>query len=111
MKSNGRYLIVALIVLGCAEPDSRPTVLMADLPLHLEEHLEQATIEASEVPTELPGPVEWSFDEPQPEWRPVRPWRQICQISSAGERPSSLPVHSGAVVAPVDWYICLPASN
>ncbi len=74
MKSYGLSLIVALLVLGCAGPDSRPTVLTADLPLHLEEHLEQATIEASEVPTELPRPVEWSFDEPQPDWKPAIPF-------------------------------------
>ncbi len=74
MRSYSLSLIVALLVLGCGEPDSGPTVLTADVPLHLEEHLEQATVEASEVPTDLPLPVEWSFDEPQPDWKPAVPF-------------------------------------
>ena len=38
---------------------------------HLEDHLDAATIEGSEVPADLPEPVEWRFDEPQPGWKPA----------------------------------------
>ena len=65
------YLSVLLV--GCADPWSDAPVLTADLPLHLEDHLDAATIEGSEVPADRPAPVEWRFDEPQPGWQPVDP--------------------------------------
>ncbi|HVS65418.1 MAG TPA: sulfatase-like hydrolase/transferase [Thermoanaerobaculia bacterium] len=43
------------------------------MPLHLEDHLEAADIEGSEVPGEVPEPVLWRFDEPQPGWKPLHP--------------------------------------
>ncbi len=49
------------------------TVLMAEMPLYLEEHLDAAHIEGSEVPVDVLEPVVWSFDEPQPDWKPVKP--------------------------------------
>ncbi len=58
-------LVLALICAGC---DSGPAPLTAEMPLHLEDHLDAATIEGSEVPADLPEPVEWRFDEPQPDW-------------------------------------------
>jgi hypothetical protein len=39
-------------------------VLTADMPLHLEEHLDVATIVGSEVPADAPAVMEWHFDEP-----------------------------------------------
>ena len=65
--------ILVLVNLGCADADSRPSLLTADMPLHLEEHLDDATIVGFEVPADIPEPVEWRFDEPQPEWRPAKP--------------------------------------
>jgi arylsulfatase A-like enzyme len=50
-------------------------VLQADVPLHLEDHVELAVIEGSDVPDDVPQPVEWNFDEPQPEWQIVEPWK------------------------------------
>ncbi|MDA2928455.1 hypothetical protein MYX84_00665 [Acidobacteria bacterium AH-259-O06] len=50
-----------------------PTPLTAHVPLHLEDHLDAATIEGSEVPAELPEAAEWGFDEPHPDWKPVVP--------------------------------------
>jgi arylsulfatase A-like enzyme len=47
------------------------------MPLHLEEHLDAATIVGSEVPADLPVPVEWRFDEPQPDWKPAKPLVQL----------------------------------
>ncbi len=64
-------LVIMFIMFGCSGPDSDQPLLTAELPLHLEEHIEAARIEGSEVPQDLPAPVEWSFDEPHPEWYPV----------------------------------------
>ncbi len=71
-----RILPVTLLTLplaNCSGSPSDSPVLTADTPLHLEEHLDAATIEGSEVPAEVPEAVEWRFDEPQPDWRPVVP--------------------------------------
>ena len=59
--------LAALLVLMCAGCDSGPA------PLHLEEHLDAATIEGSEVPEDIPQAVEWRFDEAQPDWKPWVP--------------------------------------
>ncbi|MEE8519344.1 MAG: sulfatase [Dehalococcoidia bacterium] len=70
-----QILAVALLtlpLLSCSGSPSDSVVLTADMPLHLEEHLDVATIEGSEVPTDLPEPMEWRFDEPQPEWTSAR---------------------------------------
>ncbi len=56
---------------SCYGPGSSPPILTAEMPLHLEEHLDAATIVGSEVPDDLPETVEWRFDEPQPGWKPL----------------------------------------
>ena len=61
----------SVLLTSCADPGSDAVVLTADLPLHLEDHLDVATVEASEVPEDLPEALEWSFDEPQPDWKPT----------------------------------------
>ena len=58
-----------VFLLGCGGP----APLTVGMPLHLEEHLDAATIVGSEVPEDIPEPVEWRFDEPQPDWRPANP--------------------------------------
>ena len=58
-------LLPSVLCLGC----SGPAPLTVDMPLHLEDHLDAATIVGSEVPADLPQPIEWRFDEPQPDWR------------------------------------------
>jgi len=63
-------LVLALICAGC---DSGPAPLTAEMPLHLEDHLDAATIVGSEVPEDIPQAVEWRFDEPQPGWKPAPP--------------------------------------
>ena len=65
-------LTLPLVHCSGSPPDS--VILTADVPLHLEEHLEAATLVGSEVPAEVPSAVEWRFDEPQPEWKPAVPW-------------------------------------
>lgn len=66
-------VVIILMTLSCSGPESEQPVLTAEVPLHLEEHLDDASIVGSEVPEDLPAPVEWSFDEPQPDWKPVSP--------------------------------------
>ena len=56
---------------ACSDPGSDSVVLTADLPLHLEDHLDAATVEGSEVPADLLEPVVWRFDEAQPDWKPT----------------------------------------
>ncbi len=62
-------LLPSVLCLGCGQP----APLTVDMPLHLEDHLDAATIVGSEVPDDIPEPVEWRFDEPQPDWRPATP--------------------------------------
>jgi arylsulfatase A-like enzyme len=66
-------LAIMLMALSCSGPESDQPLLTAELPLHLEEHLDAASIEDSEIPPSLPAPVEWRFNEPQPDWKPVTP--------------------------------------
>jgi arylsulfatase A-like enzyme len=70
---TNKFLLCALLLgltamPGCAPGDEGSPVLQAELPLHLEDHLDAASIEGSEVPADVPAAVEWRFDEPQPEW-------------------------------------------
>ena len=64
-------LLTVLLSPSCTGFDSSQPPLTAEVPLHLEDHLDDATIIGSEVPTDVPQPVEWRFDEPQPDWKPV----------------------------------------
>ncbi len=66
-------LLTVLLTLIGAACRSGPAPLTAEVPLHLEEHLDAATIEGSEVPADVPSVVEWRFDEPQPDWKPLVP--------------------------------------
>ena len=66
-------LVIIIMAFSCSGPKSDQTLLTAELPLHLEEHLDAATIEGSEVPEDIPAPVEWRFDKPQPDWKPAIP--------------------------------------
>ena len=72
--SFAAVVCLSMLLTGCADPGSDAVVLTADLPLHLEDHLDVATIEGSEIPTDVPEPVEWRFDEPQPGWKLAEPW-------------------------------------
>ena len=65
----GALLVGMIFTWGCAPGDAGPAVLTAEMPLHLEERLDAATIVGSELPAEAPEPIVWSFDEPQPDWK------------------------------------------
>ena len=67
-------LLAALIGGGCSGGQTGSPVLAAEVPLHLEEYLEAASISGSEVPTDFRDPVEWRFDEPQADWIATQSW-------------------------------------
>lgn len=46
--------------------------------------------EGSEVPEDLPAPVEWRFDEPQPDWGPVVPPAPDAQPVQTGRTEDAL---------------------
>ena len=67
-------LPAVLLLFGFSDAGPRQQkVLMAEMPLYLEEHLDAARIEGSKVPDDVLEPVEWRFDEPQPDWKPLKP--------------------------------------
>ena len=61
--------VFVLIVFSCSGPESDQPILTAEVPLHLEEHMETAIVTASEVSEDLPQSVLWSFEEEQMEWK------------------------------------------
>jgi arylsulfatase A-like enzyme len=58
-----------LAAFACTRTEPRPRVLTAETPLHLEAYLDEATVEGSELPSDVAEPMTWRFDEPQPGWR------------------------------------------
>jgi arylsulfatase A-like enzyme len=77
-------LVIMLMAFSCSGPESDQTLLTAKLTLHLEDHLDAARIEGSEVPEDVPAPVEWRFNEPQPDWKPAKPvsakWEAVMPV-------------------------------
>ena len=63
-------LIGLIFTWGCAPGDAGSPVLTAEMPLHLEEHLDAASIVGSEVPADVPQSV-GSESEPLPKSRGV----------------------------------------
>ncbi len=57
-----------MLCVGCGGP----APLTVDMPLHLEDHLDAATTVLSQLPADIPAPVEWSFAERQPAWKVAR---------------------------------------
>lgn len=64
-------LLAAVACAGCADREPAQEILLADVPLHLEDHLDVADLQGSEVPTDIADALEWSFAEPQPGWKPA----------------------------------------
>jgi len=79
------------IAFGChgSGSRSRGQVLTAELPLHLEDHLDAAVIEGCEIPKDIRPAVEWRFDQDQPGWKTAVPFRretkplQLARIGDA----------------------------
>ena len=78
--------VLSLTLVGCSGPSYGSPVFTADRPLHLADHVASAQVTASLPPADRPR-VEWRFDEPQPDWRPVRsdvaPWTEVRQVRTA----------------------------
>jgi arylsulfatase A-like enzyme len=81
-------LVPNLLPLGCGGP----APLTVDMPLHLEEHLEAATIVGSELPADRPQPIEWRFDKPHPEWKAAAPWNPTIHASTLTRTDDALRV-------------------
>ncbi|KPK56019.1 MAG: hypothetical protein AMS21_13025 [Gemmatimonas sp. SG8_38_2] len=60
---------VLVLQLGCSDRDPGQSVLIVELPLHLEEHLDAAQIVGSETPSDVLETIEWHFNQPQPDWK------------------------------------------
>ena len=59
-----------LLCVGCGDP----VLLTVDMPLHLEDHLAEARVIGSDAPADVPQPLEWLFDQPQPDWKATPAW-------------------------------------
>lgn len=66
-------LLASLLFISCSESTPTEAILNAAVPLHLEDHLDVASVEGSEVPKDIPKPVQWRFDQPQPDWKSMKP--------------------------------------
>jgi len=79
-----RNIALVLLCAGCG-----PAPLTVELPLHLEDHLDAATITGSDVPANPPQAVEWRFDQPQPDWKATPLWNPpfgAPTLARSGER-------------------------
>ncbi|MCH7857645.1 MAG: sulfatase-like hydrolase/transferase, partial [Gemmatimonadetes bacterium] len=108
--------VLGLTLVACSGSPSGSTVLTADMPLHLEQHLDAATIVGSEVPADAPTVMEWHFDEPQEDWKPFVPQNptidpvEVTQLDDAlrvtltdGTRYPSGSPRGGLVLEVPDW--------
>ena len=84
--------VLSLTLVSCSGSPSGSTVLTADMPLHLEEHLDVATIVGSEVPADIRAVMEWHFDEPQPDWKPAAPWNPSIEAAQVTRMDDALRV-------------------
>ena len=65
MRFSATRLVFGLLCLGCGDP----VPLTVDMPLHLEDHLAEARVIGSDIPVDVPEPLEWLCDQPQPDWK------------------------------------------
>jgi len=79
----------AVLVCACSPVSQEHPVLTEDSPLHLEEHLQDATIEGSVAPEIAEEALEWGFDSPTHGWRPVA--TADGQLSKPVRGPLSVP--------------------
>ncbi len=103
---------------GCRESQPSSSILTAEVPLHLEEHLEAAKVEGSKLPPQPPAAVEWRFDQPQSDWKPVgyrHPHERLPHVEyiddavrltlSDKEPPEGWKPHGGLYIDLPDWNL------
>jgi choline-sulfatase len=77
-------LLCLLTAFGCKGAASTDQALTGEMPLHLEDHLSAARIEGSDVPKNMPEPLEWHFDKDMQGWKATVPLRPgIKQIEAS----------------------------
>ena len=82
------YIFFLVLLTSCERFGAGAAPLDADVPLHLEEHIDAANLVGSELPPEPQQPVEWRFDEKQPEWKSVgypAPGKNLPRITYTGD--------------------------
>jgi arylsulfatase A-like enzyme len=70
LSSSVLCVLPCLSLVSCSGESADSLPLQSASPLKLQEHLDAATVTGSQLPRDLPQPVEWHFDQPQPEWTP-----------------------------------------
>lgn len=107
--------LVLLVSAGCDEPRASSALRVEGI-LHLEEQLDSAVVEGSELPDGVPEARVWRFDEPQPDWKPVGYRRAHLRLPrterlddavrltlSSRERPGGWRPHGGLYVEVPEW--------
>jgi hypothetical protein len=86
MKNHKGAIILTLVIIimtfRCSGPESDQPLLTAEMPLHLEEHLDKARIIGAGVTKAIQEPAEWDFSESQPDWK------QAAPLENQGQRLS-----------------------
>ena len=83
-------ILAGLVATDCSRVAVEGSPLTADVPLHLEDHLDVAAVGGSDVPDDLLAPIEWRFDEPQPDWRPSIPLVEGFEPAAASRGDGSM---------------------
>ncbi len=82
--------LTGLLVVSCMGGEQGQAPLTAELPLHLEEHLDAATVEGFEVATDAPIAVEWRFDQEHPDWKATSPLNPETEPATARRNDDAL---------------------
>jgi len=99
---NTKRLVLALSVcllasIACKGHAPSTRALTAEVPLHLEDHLDAARITGSEVPKDLPEPLEWRFDKDAQGWKVTAPFKQGINSFKQGIKPAQMIHQDGAL--------------
>ena len=62
-------VLTLIVFAGCGQESSGPQPLTVGSALHLEDHLEGATVEGAEIPRDAPESIEWNFAEGDQGWQ------------------------------------------
>lgn len=84
--------LVIVWTVQCGGSRDESPLLTAGMPLHLEDHLDAAEVERSELPTTVPATVVWRFDQSQPDWKPARPLNRAFKTAQVERTTDALRV-------------------